>query len=394
LQEGDALPKVLTGIDKGMKVPIFSWADDLDDSTLDQAVNLASLPFAFNRVCLMADAHVGYGMPIGGVFAAEKYIIPNAVGVDIGCGVRAWCTNVDVERFMPLRTNILADIHRSIPTGFDWHRKPQADNIFDRAPKSPIVSRELDRARRQLGTLGGGNHFIEVQVDEQGIVWLMVHSGSRNLGKQVATHYNQVAKEWCQKKFPSIPASYQLACLDVDTDLGKEYIKAMQYCLDFAWANREHMMNRILTIWGEHFHDKPSPYIDVHHNYAAYERHFNTKLWVHRKGAVRAVGQVIVPGSMGTKSYICLGLENPESFCSCSHGAGRVLGRRQAKRTIPVDKVLRELEVRDIVLKKTKIHDVAEECPDVYKDIDEVMRNQSDLVKVQVGLMPLGVIKG
>ena len=379
---------------KETQVPIISWADDLDDGSIEQAINLASLPFAFKRVCLMADAHVGYGMPIGGVFAAEKHIIPNAVGVDIGCGVRAWCTNVELERFMPLRSKILKEIHRSIPTSFDWHKKPQTDEIFNRAPKSPVLSRELSRARRQLGTLGGGNHFIEAQVDERGIVWLMVHSGSRNLGKQVATYYNEVAKEWCKKNFPSIPSSYQLACLHVDTDLGKEYIAAMQYCLDFARANREHMMKRMLAIWSEHFDDTPSPYIDVHHNYAAYERHFGTKLWVHRKGAVRAEGQVIVPGSMGTRSYICLGLENPESFYSCSHGVGRVLGRREAKRKISVKEVKRQLEVQDIELFKTKMRDVAEESPEAYKDIDKVMQNQNDLVKIQVALTPLGVIKG
>ena len=290
----------------------------------------------------MADAHVGYRMPIGGILAAKGHIVPNAVGVDIGCGVRAWCTNVKLERFMPVRSKILNEIHRSIPTGFDWHRTPQKDEIFDRAPNSPVIRKELKRARYQLGTLGGGNHFIEAQLDEQGVVWLMVHSGSRNLGKQVATYYNRVAQQWTKKHLPSIPASYQLACLQVDTEEGKEYIAAMQYCLDFARANRSHMMQRILNIWSEYFKETPGSYIDVHHNYAAYEQHFGTKLWVHRKGAVRAAGQVVVPGSMGTRSYICLGLENRVVLFLQSRRRA-VLGRREAKRSISIDEVKRQL---------------------------------------------------
>ena len=376
------------------KVPVISWADDLDEDTIRQAINLANLPFAFQHVCLMADAHVGYGMPIGGVLAAEGHIIPNAVGVDIGCGVRAWCTQVEVDNFLALRSKIFGEIYRTIPTGFDWHKKQQTDEIFDRPPKSPIIRQQLKRARYQLGTLGGGNHFIEAGSDEQGFVWLMVHSGSRNLGHQVATFYNRAAQKWSKQHFPSIPPAHQLACLDVDTELGQEYIAAMQYCLDFARANRKHMMQRILTIWGEYFSEAPQPYIDVHHNYAAYEKHFGTWLWLHRKGAVRAVDKVVVPGSMGTKSYIGLGLENPESFNSCSHGAGRVLGRREAKRSISTKRVQRQLEAMNVELFKTKLHDVAEESPEAYKDIDRVMENQKDLVKIEVALTPLVVIKG
>lgn len=389
------MAKELKIVGKGKTlVPIISWADDLDEVTIRQAINLANLPFAYRHVCLMADAHVGYGMPIGGILAAKGHIIPNGVGVDIGCGVRAWCTQVEVERFLPVRSEILAEIHGSIPTGFDWHRTQQTDEIFDRAPRSPVIRKELNRARYQLGTLGGGNHFIEAGSDEQGLVWLMVHSGSRNLGKQVATYYNQVAKKWSEKHSPSIPPAHQLACLSVDSEDGKEYIAAMQYCLDFARTNREHMMRRVLAVWGEYFADRPSPYIDVHHNYAAYERHFGTWLWLHRKGAVRAAGRVVVPGSMGTKSYIGQGLEDPDSFCSCSHGAGRVLGRREAKRTISTQEVRRQLEAQDIELVKTKMHDVAEESPEAYKDIDRVMQNQQDLVQIEVTLTPLGVIKG
>lgn len=375
-------------------VPIISWADDLDEDTTRQAINLANLPFAFSHICLMADAHVGYGMPIGGVLATEDYIIPNAVGVDIGCGVRAWCTRVEKERFLAARSDIMGGIYRLIPTGFNWHKKQQADKIFERPPKSPIIRKQLERARYQLGTLGGGNHFIEAGFDDQGLVWLMVHSGSRNLGHQVATHYNKVAQKWSKKHLPSIPPGHQLACLNVNTAEGKEYIAAMRYCLDFARANREHMMQRILRVWNQYFSEAPMPYVDVHHNYAAYEKHFNTCLWVHRKGAVRASGRVVVPGSMGTKSYIGLGLENPESFHSCSHGAGRVLGRRQAKRNISIQRVQRQLQAQNIELYKTKMRDVAEESPEAYKDIDVVMENQKDLVKIEVSLTPLGVIKG
>lgn len=378
-------------------VPVKVWGADIDEGALAQAGNLAMLPFAFRHVALMPDAHVGYGMPIGGVLAALGQVIPHAVGLDIGCGVRAWCTNIPHSEFAPGRDTVLNDVQRSIPTGFEWHKASQADrtDLFDEVPDVDALRAEVDKAMRQVGTLGGGNHFIEAQVDPDGVVWMMVHSGSRNLGKQMAEHYDRLAKdENCRSGSP-VPPEWGLAHLATDSGLGEEYLEVMGFCLRFAKENRRLMAETVRGAIERRFPGvEMADETDIHHNYAAAEEHFGERVVVHRKGAVRAEGTVLVPGSMGTASYVCRGLANPESFLSCSHGAGRVMGRKAAMRAFPREQVIAELREAGVRIFKAKKHDLAEEAPAAYKDIEDVMRYQSDLVEPVVRLTPIGVLKG
>lgn len=379
-------------VNTDFRAPIKMWAEP-DDGTMEQAAHLASLPFAFHHVALMPDTHIGYGMPIGSVLATEGVVIPNAVGVDIGCGMRLWRTGVTVDEFMPFRDQILNDIQRNVPTGFGRHQLPR---VIPEMPDVATLREQEDIARVSIGTLGGGNHFIEVQRDEDGNVWAMLHSGSRNLGKTMCDHYNRVARDMNKRWHSDVPDEWQLAFLPLDTDEGKEYMAVMGYCLKFAHANRAVMQDAILTAFTRYLPSAADPDItvDIHHNYAAMEHHFGRNVMVHRKGAVKARGPVIIPGSMGSASYFCSGLDNPESFSSCSHGAGRAMGRKEAQRKVSVESVIKEMRDADISLFKAKKNDVAEECRAAYKDIDEVMANQADLVQPDVRLTPLGVVKG
>ncbi len=379
------------------RIPILVWGERTDAPTLAQARNLANLPFAFHHVALMPDAHVGYGMPIGGVFAAEGHVIPHAVGLDIGCGVCAWRTNVPADALLAGRDLVLSDVQRSIPQGFEWHADSQETRtrLFQDAPEIPVLRAEMDKAKRQVGTLGGGNHFIELQRDPDGVAWGMVHSGSRNLGKQIAEHYDRLAKDANRRDGSDVPPEWGLAYLAADSEQGREYLAAMEFCLRFAAENRRLMREAVQAAIERRFPGmRPDAPTDVHHNYAAQEEHFGVRVVVHRKGAVRAEGEVVVPGSMGTHSFIGRGLASPDAFESCAHGAGRALGRKQAVRTIPVDSVLAELKAKDIRLFKAKKRDLAEEASAAYKDIDVVMREQSDLVTPEITLTPIGVVKG
>lgn len=381
------------------RVPLKVWTDTAEDGALEQAANLASLPFAFRHVALMPDTHWGYGMPIGGVLATQGVVIPNAVGVDIGCGMRVWPLDCTVDEFMPKRDTIMHEIHRAIPTGFNHHKEKQPDwlDLFEEVllyGETPILEREYDKSLYQIGTLGGGNHFIEAQAGEDDSVWLMLHSGSRNVGFQVAKHYNGLAISLNERWHTKVPKEHELAFLPLDSGEGQTYMKEMNACLRFSFLNRRHMMYTIQEVL-EREGITCGDYVDVHHNYAVMENHFGKNVMVHRKGAVRARdGEiVIIPGSMGSSSYIGRGLGNRESFMSCSHGAGRTMGRNDAKRTFTVEQVVAEMKAADISLFKTKKGDVAEECQQAYKDIDEVMANQSDLVTIEKRLRPLAVIK-
>lgn len=382
---------------ESMRVPIKIWAGDLEEGCLRQLHHLANLPFAFHHVAAMPDAHEGYGMPIGGVLAARGAIIPNAVGVDIGCGMALLDTGLQAEQVRPVLRQILNDIQRSIPHGFARHKSPQDSDIFVEAPVDlKIIDQELESARYQLCTLGGGNHFIEVQSDKDGLIYVMLHSGSRNLGKKVADYYNKLAVKLNRRWHMSVPEEWQLAFLPTDSQEGQDYLRAMNFCLAFARENRRLMLDRIEDIL-ERFipeYRRGAGRLDVHHNYARLENHFGENVMVHRKGAVRAQGQVIIPGSMGSSSYIARGLENTESFWSCSHGAGRVMSRSQARKEILVDNVILEMREMEIELFKVNKSDVAEECRQAYKDIGMVMRQQEDLAEALVELRPLGVVKG
>ncbi len=376
---------------------IKSWCNEPGEGALEQARHLARFPFAFKQVCLMPDTHQGYGMPIGGVIATEDVIIPNAVGVDIGCGMCAVRTSLTEIRPETLK-EIMSEIRRAIPVGFAHHKEPQDKTLMPELKgNSRIVEQEYESALTQIGTLGGGNHFIEIQKGDDGLIWIMIHSGSRNIGLKNAEFYNKLAVAFSEKQDPAIPKGWQLAYLPVDAEAGDSYRREMQYCIEFAFANRKLMMDRIRGI----VHDCTSgsasfdDMINIAHNYARLEHHFGRDVWVHRKGATSAYeGEIgIIPGSQGTPSYIVRGKGNPESFMSCSHGAGRKMGRNEARRSLNLREELRKLEERGILHAIRGVGDL-DEASGAYKDIDVVMREQEDLVEPIVKLEPLAVVKG
>jgi tRNA-splicing ligase RtcB len=376
------------------------WLDEPEEGAVKQALCLANLPFAFGHICLMPDTHQGYGMPIGGVLAAQNVIVPNAVGVDIGCGMCAVKTNIEADGLERNQlTQIMAGIRELVPLGFDHHKERQDEALMPQGyalDEMLIVKRQYLAALKQLGTLGGGNHFIELQRRGDGFLWMMVHSGSRNFGLQVAAHYNKVAKKLNALYYSSVEAKADLAFLPFETDEARTYYQEMKYCTEFALANRKLMMERIqqvisATLAGVEY----EPMINIAHNYAAWETHFDTKVVVHRKGATSAKeGETgIIPGSQGTKSYIVEGLGNPESFMSCSHGAGRLMSRKAAIRNLDLEEEKRKLDELGII-HSIRVKSDLEEASSAYKDISQVMAFQSDLVKIKVELIPLAVIKG
>ncbi|HNT30049.1 MAG TPA: RtcB family protein [bacterium] len=389
---------VLRDVDPDQQILIHSWADPIEPDALRQAANLARLSIARHHIAIMPDVHVGYGMPIGGVLATDNAVVPNAVGVDIGCGMRAVRTAYNTVEILPHLDTLLRQVLHDIPTGFSHHRQDQDCALFRHAPDVSVIQRELAAARRQLGTLGGGNHFIEVQKDDQDRVWVMIHSGSRNFGYKTAKEFHGQAQRWCAREGISLPDK-DLAYLQLDTTAGQEYLAAMEYAQQFARENRRLLMAQTLQIVEKQVHTGAcviEAELDVHHNYAVWEEHYGQRLLVHRKGAVRARSDdlLIVPGSMGSYSYICRGKGEESSFCSSAHGAGRTMGRKEAIRSIPAEQVFREMEEAGILLKKQKHSDVAEECKQAYKDIDRVIAQQADLASVVLKLQPLGVVKG
>jgi len=283
-----------------------------------------------------------------------------------------------------------------VPLGFN-HRKTPVE-IEDAPKDAPIVQQEHKSARHQAGTLGGGNHFIEIQRGSDGKIWYMVHTGSRNIGKKVCDHYNALAKELNAKWKVDIPRQWDLAYLPMDTKEGQRYVTEMEYCQRFSKINREYISRAINEAFAQVMGDFDPSAIEesynVHHNYARFEHHYGRDVWVHRKGATSArAGEAgIIPGSQGTKSYIVTGLGNPESFESCSHGAGRVMGRKQAQRTLSLEDEIRRLDEAGVVHGMRNKNDL-DEAASAYKDIDIVMEEQKDLVKIKVELTPLGVIK-
>jgi tRNA-splicing ligase RtcB len=376
------------------------WLDEPEDGALKQALNLANLPFAFRHVCLMPDTHQGYGMPIGGVLATKNVIVPNAVGVDIGCGMCAVKTNINADGLEHKQlTQIMSGIRELVPLGFDHHKERQDESLMPQGynlDELVVVKRQYLAALKQLGTLGGGNHFIELQRDGEGFLWIMIHSGSRNFGLQVAEYYNKKAKKVNEMYYSSVEAKADLAFLPFETDEAHLYYKEMQYCTEFALSNRKLMMERIRDVVSATLSDVVyEPIINIAHNYAAWEKHFDTKVIIHRKGATSAKeGETgIIPGSQGTKSYIVEGLGNPESFMSCSHGAGRVMSRAAAIRNLDLEEEKRKLDELGIIHSIRSKSDL-EEASSAYKDISQVMAFQSDLVKIKTELSPLAVIKG
>ncbi|MFN2365074.1 MAG: RtcB family protein [Desulfurivibrionaceae bacterium] len=382
------------------KTPIKLWLDDIEAGTMEQAANLANLPFVFKHVAVMPDAHLGYGMPIGGVMAALGMVVPNAVGVDIGCGMCAVQTSLTDISTDKLKA-VLGRVRKTIPVGFKHpqHRQDPAlmPKVKDgRLEDLAIVPGEYRNALTQIGTLGGGNHFIEIQKGSDGHIWIMVHSGSRNLGFKVATYYNRLAIDLNRQWGSKIPAKWQLAFLPIDSEAGRRYLSEMRYCVDFAFANRKLMMKQVqdalLAVTPPVYFGEM---INIAHNYAALETHFHKNVIVHRKGATRAnPGEIgIIPGSQGTPSYLVRGKGNPESFSSCSHGAGRRMGRKQAQRQLDLAGEQKKLDDQGILHGVRSRRDL-DEAAGAYKDIDEVLENQLDLIEVLVELHPLAVVKG
>lgn len=386
------------------KFPIKVWLDDIEDGAMNQAKNLANLPFIYRHVALMPDCHQGYGMPIGGVIAAKDVIIPNAVGKDISCGVIAIKTSLN-EIKIDLLKQIMGIIRRKIPVGFSHHKENQHWAGFRYAPMDiEIISEQLPSAMKQIGTLGGGNHFIEFQKDKDDYIWVMIHSGSRGFGYKIASHYNKIATDLCKSWYSNIPeckGEDSLAFLPLSSCEGEEYKEAMNFSIQFAEASRKMMMYRISDIIKNCLRkyedinvsfDEP---IDVNHNYASIENHFGKNVWIHRKGATSArLDQIgIIPGSQGTKSYIVKGKGNQESFMSCSHGAGRKMSRTKAKNELNLQNEIEKLDKQGII-HGIRTKNELDEASGAYKDIDEVMKNQTDLVDIEVELTPLAVIKG
>lgn len=395
---------------KDTRIPIKSWCETLDEEAEKQAIELANLPFAFKHVALMPDCHGGYGMPIGGVLATNGVVIPNAVGVDIGCGMGFFETNIEADEVITASRDLLHkfthELKRAIPVGFNHHKTSQGWEDFSRAPDTPPVKRELESARYQLGTLGGGNHFIELQKADTGKLCLMVHSGSRNFGYKIAKYYNKLAQQLCKRWYSNIPepkGEGGLAFFPIETPEAKAYLESMNYALAFAKESRAHMMNTAVNALSKLLKDELSLdlslglEVNIHHNFAAWENHYGKNVIVHRKGATQARKDQlgIIPGSMGTSSYIVQGLGNPESFESCSHGAGRKLARGKANRTLTMEDV--EEVMGDIVFeigRDRKGRPDLSEAPQAYKDIDEVIEAEKDLVEVVIKLKPLAVVKG
>ncbi|OYT11571.1 MAG: RNA-splicing ligase RtcB [Bacteroidetes bacterium 4572_114] len=381
------------------RIPIKLWLDEVEEGALAQARNLANLPFAFKHVALMPDAHVGYGMPIGGVLATKAVVVPNAVGVDIGCGMCAVKTSLQTLRPETIK-KIMSGIRELVPLGFDHQKTRQDETLMpstENLVEHGVVERQFIAALKQIGTLGGGNHFIEIQKGSDGHIWIMIHSGSRNIGYRVAAHYNKLAKKLNAMWHTSVDDKHDLAFLPIETQEAKNYMNEMQYCVDFAFANRKLMMDNIVSVFvqetGKDF--KELDFVNIAHNYARWENHFDTNVIVHRKGATSARdGEIgIIPGSQGTKSYIVKGKGNPMGFMSCSHGAGRKMGRKQAIRELDLAAETANLDNQGIIHAIRNKRDL-EEAPGAYKDIDMVMENQTDLVETVVELSPLAVIKG
>jgi len=381
------------------RIPIKRWLEDVEDSAWQQALNLSNLPFTFSHIALMPDCHSGYGMPIGGVMATKGVIVPNAVGVDVGCGMCAVKTPWKIEEIdKVVLKKIMGIIRKVIPVGFNKHKEPQNKKYMPDPFCSLVVEKEYDNALCSLGTLGGGNHFLEIQKDTEGFVWIMIHSGSRNLGKKVAEYYNKLAIILNEKYHSSVPTNFQLAFLPMDTNIGMDYEMDMNFCVEFALKNRMLMIERIAETFDKVMSSNKidlSQVINIAHNYARMEHHFGENVMVHRKGATSArkdeIG--IIPGSQGSKSYIVKGLGNVQSFTSCSHGAGRKMSRKSASENLNLEEEIKKLDDQGIIHSIRHKNDL-DEADGAYKDIKTVMENQSDLVEIVTELSPLAVVKG
>lgn len=388
-------------------LPIKAWTDTIEESAMVQLRNLAKMPFiAKNGVAVMPDVHAGIGATVGSVIASHKAIIPAAVGVDIGCGMNAVRLSLKASDLPESLKAVRSQIERDVPVGFTMHQRNDdvehnwigrlelLNRWTDLFTEFPELKAKDSNVLGQLGTLGGGNHFIEVCLDENQDVWVMLHSGSRGTGNAIGRYFIEKAKEACQQWHITLPDN-DLAYFPEGTTLFDDYAKAVEWAQNYAFENRAVMLERVIAALrktvGKEF-AITSEAINCHHNYVARESHFGQNLWVTRKGAIRArEGDLgIIPGSMGQRSYIVRGKGNPEAYCSCSHGAGRVMSRTEAKKRFTLTDLIAQTE--GVECRKDEA--VIDEIPGAYKSIDTVMANQRDLVEVVHTLKQVLCVKG
>jgi tRNA-splicing ligase RtcB len=396
-------------LDKG-RVPVKIFTDQIEPEAIQQLLNVAQLPIVFGHVAAMPDVHSGIGATVGSVIATKQAIIPAAVGVDIGCGMNAVRLTLKAAQLPDGLARLRSAIESQVPVGFDQHEASKvrgsahertARQLSDRLDaivgKHPGVMKMQRKFAQtwicQLGTLGGGNHFIELCLDEEQQVWVMLHSGSRGIGNVLGRYFIAAARKDMQRHQINLPDK-DLAYFGEGSELFDDYVEAVQWGQDYAWLNRREMMRLILEVLKRELpaFEVDGEAINCHHNYVAQEEHFGERVFVTRKGAISArEGQLgIIPGSMGAKSYIVRGLGNEQSFHSCAHGAGRRMSRTQAKRQFS----RWDLEQQTAGVECRKDGGVIDEIPGAYKDIDEVMANQADLVDVVHTLKQVLCVKG
>ena len=395
----------------GGLVKMWTRGVPVDDRAREQLLRAAQMPFIFKHVAVMPDVHVGIGATIGSVIPTKNAIIPAAVGVDIGCGMMACRTTLTATDLPDSLGHLRSAIERAVPHGRtagrgrhdkgSWHDVPATADVawaglkgrFDMiVEKHKVIGQSNNR--KHIGTLGTGNHFVEVCLDEADRVWFMLHSGSRGVGNRIGRYFIELAKKDMAQWFINIPDK-DLAYFPEGTDHFDDYVEAVEWAQDFAFANRTVMMQNVIAAARAVL---PVPFdaeveaVNCHHNYVTKENHFGENIYVTRKGAVRArKGDMgIIPGSMGTRSYIVRGLGNEDSFCSCSHGAGRVMSRTEAKKSVSLEEHLEA--VKDVECRKDI--GVLDETPAAYKPIDDVMEAQKDLVEVMHTLRQVVCVKG
>jgi len=368
-------------------VPILLWGRSVPDGALEQLESIAMQPYVVEHVAAMPDLHVAHGVAVGTVFATEETLVPAALGGDLGCGMSAVRFDFPAARLgTSTLQRWLGMLTRQLPVGDGTHRGKGVP-VPDALLATPLSTRALEHERarlapKHLGTLGGGNHFIELDRDGGGDLWLLVHSGSRGLGSAIAAHHVRAAEE---AKYGSIPG--------LRGEAGAACLHDLEWALTFARANRDALLQRASAIVTELTGVEPCDHVDVHHNFVRVEEHFGRRLLVHRKGAIAApLGErALIPGSMGTASYLVEGLGEVSSFASASHGAGRVMSRREAREQIRPEKF--EQSMRRVVFDPRR-RGLVEEAPAAYRDIGEVLEDESDLVVPRVRLEPLAVLKG
>ena len=392
------------------KVPVHIFTDEIDHHALQQLLNIAQLPIIHPHIAAMPDVHVGKGATVGSVIPTRSAIIPAAVGVDIGCGMNAVRTTLTASQLPDNLARLRSAIESDVPVGFEQHEWNKVRGSAHDRVSRPLNNR-LDRIVGkhggimkmqnkfaqtwicQLGTLGGGNHFIEICLDQEQRVWVMLHSGSRGIGNVIGRYFIAKVRKDMQRHQIHLPDK-DLAYFSEGSDLFDDYVEAVDWAQDYALINRSEMMRRVLAVLALFLppFKLDGEAINCHHNYVSQENHFNEKLFITRKGAISArEGEMgIIPGSMGAKSYIVRGKGNPDSFCSCSHGAGRKMSRSEAKNRFnrfDLAEQTKGIECR-------KDGGVVDEIPAAYKDIDQVMAHQTDLVEVVHTLRQVICIKG